>query len=184
MDSKLLQSRLKYSTAITCSFRDLLTAVYIKNIRLSKVEKLFHLSVRTSGEAKDIVSKAPLVNEGFDIAWTAHCHRFDNNRMLINAQLRMLFMLPFISTESAKGIKTFQNSVNNSISALQFQKVDVTNWDWIFIYLCSIRLPEITLSMWEQKVKERNEMPTLYVFDQFLTTRYQTLHKYFIYRRF
>ena len=129
------------------SFRHLFTAVYIKNIRLSKVEKLFHLCVKTSGEGKEILSKAPLMNGGFDIAWTALCHRFDNNRMLINAQLRILFMLPFISTESAEGIKTLQNSVNNSISALQFQKVDVTNWDWIFIYLCSIRLPEITLSM-------------------------------------
>ena len=85
-------------------FRDLFTAVYIKNCRLSKVEKLFHLIAKTSGDAKEIVSKAPLTNDGFDIAWTALCHRFNNKRMLINAQLRILFNLPFISTESVDGI--------------------------------------------------------------------------------
>ena len=36
------------------SFRDLFTAVYITNCRLSKVEKLFHLFAKTSGNAKEI----------------------------------------------------------------------------------------------------------------------------------
>ena len=31
--------------------------------------KLFHLNANTSGDAKEIVSKAPLANDGFDIAW-------------------------------------------------------------------------------------------------------------------
>ena len=111
-------------------------------------------------------SKAPLTNDGFDIAWAALCHRFENKWMLINAQLRILFNLP-ISTESHDNIKKLQSSVNNSIAALQLHKVDVTNWDCILIYLCSIRLPKITLSMWEQQLKERNETPTWSDFHNF-----------------
>ena len=41
------------------SFRDLFTAVYVNNSRLSKVEKLFYLNSKTISDAKDIVSKAP-----------------------------------------------------------------------------------------------------------------------------
>ena len=35
------------------------------------------LKLKTSTEAKEIVSKAPLTNDGFDIAWTAFCYRFE-----------------------------------------------------------------------------------------------------------
>ncbi|KAH8321092.1 hypothetical protein KR059_005843, partial [Drosophila kikkawai] len=47
------------------TFRDLFTAIYIHNSRLTPVEKLFHLLSKTSGDAHAIVSKAPLTNEGF-----------------------------------------------------------------------------------------------------------------------
>ena len=69
------------------SLRDVFAAVYINNSRLSKVEKLFQLNAKTSCEAKDIVSKTPLTNEGFDLAWAVLCHHFGNKSMLINAQL-------------------------------------------------------------------------------------------------
>ena len=49
--------------------RNLFAAVYINNSRLSIVAKLFHLNAKTSSDAKEIVSKAPLTNEGLDIAW-------------------------------------------------------------------------------------------------------------------
>ena len=95
--------------------KDLFTVVYIKNSRLSKVEELFHLIAKTSRDSKEIVSMAPLTNDGFDIAW--------------------IFLL---------------------------------------IYLCSIRLPDITLSRCEQQLKER-KTPTWSDFDYFLSAPYQTL---------
>ncbi|XP_043064772.1 uncharacterized protein LOC122320679 [Drosophila ficusphila] len=47
------------------TFRDLFTAIYINNPRLTPVEKLFHLNSKTSGEAHTIVAKSPLTNDGF-----------------------------------------------------------------------------------------------------------------------
>lgn len=157
------------------SFRDLFTAVFINNSRLSNVEKLFHLNSKTSGDAKAIVSKAPLTNEGFDVAWRNLKQRFENKRILVNGQLRILFDLPVISSESGEGIKRLQRAVNDSISALTLHEVDVSNWDCILIFLCSTRLPTLTLSLWEQSVKEKNELPSWEDFDMFLTSRYQTL---------
>ena len=157
------------------TFRDLFTAIYIKNSRLSKVEKLFHLNSKTAGEAKDIISKCPLTNDGFDLAWDELKNRFENKRILVNSQLRILFNLQAISTESGEGIKKLQSSINNSISTLKLHDVDVTNWDCLLIYWCSIKLPEQTLSMWEQSVKGKQDFPTWAEFNDFLTTRYQTL---------
>ncbi|KAH8251117.1 hypothetical protein KR032_000974, partial [Drosophila birchii] len=64
------------------TFRDLFTAVYVNNPRLTPVEKLFHLLTKTSGEAKAIVSKSPLTNDGFASAWEALQDRFQNKRLL------------------------------------------------------------------------------------------------------
>ena len=50
------------------SFRDLSTAVYVNNCRLSKVAKLFHLNIKTTADFKNIVFKALLTNESFDVA--------------------------------------------------------------------------------------------------------------------
>lgn len=76
------------------TFRDMFTAVYIKNTRLSPVEKLFHLVQKTKGEAKEIVRKSPLTNKGFDLAWSNLCDRYENKRILVNGQLKLLLNLP------------------------------------------------------------------------------------------
>ncbi|KAH8357356.1 hypothetical protein KR084_010248, partial [Drosophila pseudotakahashii] len=47
------------------TFRDLFTAIYINNPRLTPVEKLFHLNAKTRGDAHKIVSNSPLTNDGF-----------------------------------------------------------------------------------------------------------------------
>ncbi|KAH8388783.1 hypothetical protein KR200_008109, partial [Drosophila serrata] len=64
------------------TFRDLFTAVYIHNPRVTQVEKLFHLLSKTTGEAHAIVSKAPLTNEGFVSVWRSPTDRFENRRLL------------------------------------------------------------------------------------------------------
>ena len=116
------------------------------------VEKLFHLNSKTIGDAKDIVSKAPLTNEGFDVAWSNLTRRFENKRILVNSQFRKLFSLTSIPIESGSAIKKIQSDINSSLSALRMYNVDISNWDCIFIYFCSSRLPTHTLSLWEHYI--------------------------------
>ncbi|XP_075151010.1 uncharacterized protein LOC142225121 [Haematobia irritans] len=157
------------------SFRDLFTAIYIRNSRLSPVEKLFHLNNKTRNEAREVVRKAPLTNEGFDIAWKALQVRYENKRLLINSQLRVLFNLKKIPLESGDSIKSIQNTINGIISALKLYNIDIQTWDPIFVYLCCTKLPETTLSLWEQSVVNKTECPFWRELDEFLTRRYQTL---------
>ncbi|XP_046807521.1 uncharacterized protein LOC124420038 [Lucilia cuprina] len=157
------------------TFRDLFTAVYIKNSRLSSVEKLFHLTQKTSGEAREIVQKSPLTNMGFDLAWTNLCTRFENRRILVNLQLKVLFNLQSISSESGIALKQLQRDINSSISALKMYDIDVESWDPIFVFLCSNRLPDTTLTLWEQGLTDKTSIPKWADLDSFLTNRYRTL---------
>lgn len=157
------------------SFRDMFSAVYIDNSTLSKVQKLFHLRKKTEGEAHDIVKKCPLTNNGFDIAWSNLKERFENKRMLVHSQLRILFNLPTITSESSQDIKCLLRDINTCISSLGLYDLDISSWDAIFVYICSTKLPRTTLSLWEQSIKNKKDISKWSDLNSFLSSRYQTL---------
>ncbi|XP_037823862.1 uncharacterized protein LOC119612203 [Lucilia sericata] len=157
------------------TFRDLFTAMFIQNSTLSPVEKLFHLTQKTKGEAREIVKKSPLTNQGFDLAWANLTERFENRRVQVNGQLRILFNLPSITSESAKAIQHLQRDINSCISILRLHRIDVDSWDPIFVFLCSNKLPDSTLTLWEQGLKDKTSIPKWSDLDLFLTNRYRTL---------
>ncbi|XP_036347521.1 uncharacterized protein LOC118756892 [Rhagoletis pomonella] len=157
------------------SFRDMFTAIYILNKRLTPVEKLFHLNQKTQGEAKDIVRKCPLTNEGFQTAWKSLCERYENKRILVNTQLKILFNLNSVDNECGSSIKRLQRDINNCLSSLNSHQINVSNWDAIIVYLCSTKLPESTLALWEQTIDHKNDIPMWEDMDKFLSNRFQTL---------
>ncbi|KAH8303697.1 hypothetical protein KR059_009494, partial [Drosophila kikkawai] len=103
------------------TFRDLFTAIYVNNSRLTPVEKLFHLNAKTSGEAHAIVAKSPLTNDGFQSAWSALQDRFENKRLL-NFPARALIDSgsegTFISERLANRIKLPFQAVTTRVTGL------------------------------------------------------------------
>jgi len=79
--------------------------VYINNTGLTPVEKLFHLNAKTTGEAKAIVAKSPLTNNVFASAWESLRMRFENKRLLVNTQLKLLLNLSSVNAETGSAIK-------------------------------------------------------------------------------
>ncbi|XP_033240982.1 uncharacterized protein [Drosophila pseudoobscura] len=159
------------------TFRDLFTAIYIENPRLAPVEKLFHLNKKTSGEAHDIVAQAPLTIEGFASAWSALRERFQNKRLILKAQLKILFSLPQIRTESAAALKELQRAVHKCLTTLNLSKVSTDSIfaDGVLVYLISAKLLKATLELWEQSVTHKSEIPTWHAMDKFLAERYLSL---------
>ncbi|XP_075150561.1 uncharacterized protein LOC142224663 [Haematobia irritans] len=157
------------------TFRDIFEAICIRNPILSSVEKLFHLNQKTKGEANDIVRKVPLTNENFDVAWNNLCSRYENKRVLINIQLKRLFGLSHLSSESAASLKTLQRDINSCISLLQMYEVNVESWDPIFIFVCCNCLPNSVLTLWEQTLSDKATIPKWSHLDSFLTNRHRTL---------
>ncbi|XP_059217544.1 uncharacterized protein LOC131994722 [Stomoxys calcitrans] len=157
------------------TFRDMFTALCVRNSKLCPIEKLSHLRQKTKGEAHEIVSKSPLTNDGFSSAWKNLCARFENRRILINGQLKSLFNLQTIHSETANSLKNLQREINSCISTLKLYKVDIDSWNPIFVFLCSNCLPESTLTLWEQTLGDKTTIPLWCDLDTFLTNRYRTL---------
>ncbi|XP_036339852.1 uncharacterized protein LOC118749182 [Rhagoletis pomonella] len=157
------------------TFRDMFTAIYIRNKRLTPVEKLFHLNQKTEGEAREIVSKCHLTNDGFQTAWKNLSDRYENKRILVNTQLKILFNLEAVENECGSSIKKLQRDINNCISSLQCHQIDISNWDAIITYLCSTKLPETTLALWEQTIENKTEISKWVDMNKFLSQRFQTL---------
>ena len=88
-----------------------------------------------------------MTNDGSDKAWQNLVDRYDNNRVLVNSQLRTLFNLFATERESNPAIKRLERTTNNCISNLSLSEIQTQNWDIIFMYFCSTRLHEFTLGI-------------------------------------
>ncbi|XP_073811867.1 uncharacterized protein [Musca autumnalis] len=157
------------------TFRDLFTAVYIKNSRLSDIEKLCHLVRKTSGEAREIVSKFPLTHRSFDLAWDALKKIYDNKRVIVNSHLKVLFDLPTIERENSSSLKHLLRGINGCLSAMQVYDIPTNDWDPILTYHCIQRLPRTTVTLWEQNIKNKSSLSTWEELNTFLSERIQTL---------
>ncbi|XP_075150802.1 uncharacterized protein LOC142224909 [Haematobia irritans] len=147
----------------------------MKNPRLSGVEKLYHLNQKTGGEAREIISHVPLVNEGFDIAWKSLADRYENKRMQVNEQIRTLFDLPTVSVHSSSSLKLLQRTVTGCLQTLKTLDIITTSWDPILINLCSQKLPRNYLEDFEKNLDDSSQMPSWRNFDDFLTQKFKTL---------
>ena len=157
------------------AFRDLFTVLYIQSSRLSNIERMCHLIRHTDGEARDIVSKCPLSNEGFEVAWCNLRETYENPRMLVNNQLKLLFNLPSFDKESSVALKSLQRGINGFLSAMTMYKIPTIGWDPIIVFICIQRLPSATVSLWEQSIKDKSTLSMWRDLNLFLTERIQTL---------
>ncbi|XP_062121681.1 uncharacterized protein LOC133835668 [Drosophila sulfurigaster albostrigata] len=144
---------------------------------LTPVEKLFHLNSKTADEANEIVAKFPLTNDGFASAWGALCERFENKRLLITSQLKILFNLSTVTQESGAAIKELQSTIQRCLTALEHSDISVCGpfADCILVFLCSSKLPKLTLSLWEQSLVDKAKIPAWQDMSTFLNERYRTL---------
>ncbi|XP_075167412.1 uncharacterized protein LOC142239506 [Haematobia irritans] len=159
------------------SFRDMFSAVYGEHPKLSAVQKLYHLRLKTRGQAALIVKKYRLCGENFSLAWEALRSRYENRRILVDNQLKVLLNLKPISSESSEALQDIQAMINDCLAALKAQQISTSDWDPILVYVCSTKLPHETLSLWEQSLKSHRDLPSWKQMDTFLSNRYEVVER-------
>ncbi|XP_059217729.1 uncharacterized protein LOC131994830 [Stomoxys calcitrans] len=159
------------------SFRDMFSAVYGEHPRLSAVQKLYHLRLKVRGQAALIVKKYKLCGENFALAWDALKTRYENRRILVDNQLKILLNLKQIPSESSEALQEIQATINDCLAALNAQKISTADWDPILVFLCSTKLPHETLSLWEQSLKSHRDLPNWDQMDTFLSNRYEVVER-------
>ncbi|XP_059223264.1 uncharacterized protein LOC131997032 [Stomoxys calcitrans] len=159
------------------SFRDMFTAVYVNHPKLTPAQKLYHLRNKTQGSAGAIVKRYTLCDENFELAWRALKARFENKRVLVDNQLKILFNIPVAAVETSDSVQKIQSTVNDCLATLRTLDVKVEYWDPILIYLISTKLPDKTLSLWEQSLSSHSELPMWSQLDEFLIDRYEIVER-------
>ncbi|XP_067629194.1 uncharacterized protein [Eurosta solidaginis] len=163
-------------------FRDMFTAVYKNHPKLSPAQKLYHLRQKTRSQAGQIVKQFPLTDESFELAWDALKSQYENRRILVDTQLKILLNLPPIYSENVGKIQNLQSTINNCLATLSTHGIPTSNWDPILVYLCSSKLPSESLSLWEQSLSSRKELPLWADMNKFLTSRYEVVERLHTYR--
>ncbi|XP_075158160.1 uncharacterized protein LOC142231438 [Haematobia irritans] len=153
------------------SFRDMFTAIYVNHPKLSPAQKLFHLRGKTRGEANQIVKQFALTDDNFILAWDALKQRYENQRILINHQLRRIFEMDSVNSERGKSLRNLQYTINNALSVLKTYNISVISWDPFLVFWVSSKLPDETLSAWENSIIDHKQMPSWSQLDEFISKR-------------
>lgn len=159
------------------SFRDMFIAIYVNHPKLTPAQKLFHLRNKTRGEAGAIVKRYTLCDETFPLAWEALKLRYENTRVLVDCQLRILFNIPIAGSEDSQSIQNLQATVNDCLARLKTLGVSTDDWDPLLIYLVSTKLPEKTLALWEQSLDSHRSLPKWSQMNSFLINRYEIVER-------
>jgi len=80
-----------------------------------------------------------------------------------------------VNQESGSAICELQRTIQGCLTALEMSGVQTENWDGLLVYIGSSKLPKLTLSLWEQSLHNRAEIPTWQELNAFLAERHRTL---------
>jgi len=101
--------------------------------------------------------------------------RFENKRLLVNSQLKLLLNLSSVNAETGSAIKELKSTIQGCLAALAYFKISPENWDCVLVYLCASKLPRLNLSLWEQSLTSKSDIPKWDEINAFLSDRYRTL---------
>ncbi|XP_076660820.1 uncharacterized protein LOC143364269 [Halictus rubicundus] len=155
-------------------FRDLFTSLIIADASLSPVERLHYLKGCMKGSAASLLKNVKTTAENFQVAWEKLEDRFENRRLLVQAQIRLLTKLPPVHKESSAEMQRLFDETFDAVDALANLDRPVTNaTDWI-VELTVERLDRQSRREWEESVKFCKELPTLEQLKTFMIGRLQT----------
>ena len=155
------------------SFRDLFRTSVHKHPTLSGAEKMVHLKSCLTGDAASLVSSFRATDDQYKEAWITLCNRYNNSREIVFAHLKKFDTLKGITTESASGLRSISDGINDCIRSLKVMKIPVENWDIIIIYYSLKKLDNESRKEWS--LSQKTDLPKLQQFVEFLEARARAL---------
>lgn len=159
------------------SFKDRFLSI-IKNAgAVSEITKLDFLLSNLEGEALKLVESYQVNEDNYTVVWNVLEKRFENKKLLVNAQLQILFNQKPVKQESAQAIKGLLDTTNQCIENLKNLNVDVSGWDPLLIFMITERMPAETFSLWEQNNTSTSELPKFESLAEFLESRFHVVER-------
>lgn len=99
-----------------------------------------------------------------------------NRRSTVFSQIRTIWSLPRIHSESATDLRELLNTVNGCVTALEQCEVSAAELlDCWMVFLTSTKLPREILMLWEESLADPTEIPSWEAMSEFLFRRYLAL---------
>ncbi|XP_076301867.1 uncharacterized protein LOC143219991 [Lasioglossum baleicum] len=155
-------------------YRDLFTTLVLEDDSWSDAERFHYLAASLSGEAAQLIQRVPISGRNFHRAWELLEHRYENRRLLIDAQFELLFTMKEIRKHTAGELKRVLNCICNVASTLNSLDVPVDDSAfWMVQYVVRI-LDDHTLKHWERSLGSRTSPPSLSELLEFLEKTVRT----------
>lgn len=159
-------------------FKDLFASMINANAELSAVEKLHYLKMSLSDEPATLLKSIEISSNGFTRAWDTLIARYDNKRILIEAQLSALFSIRKAKSECSSEVKRLLCELKEAIGALATLGCPVQHWDLILIFMTVRQLDVESVKEWEKSLGASSEAPSFADFEKFLLGRILTLEAF------
>ncbi|KAL0848892.1 hypothetical protein ABMA28_013294 [Loxostege sticticalis] len=160
------------------TFRDLFKSLINNNRNLDNVQKLLYLKSFLCGEAEQLLSTIPILEDNYPRCWKILEDRYSNKKYICHHILKSLFSQRNIVSESASSLKELLDTTNNCLSALKNIAIDTSSWDVLIIHILTQKLDMESRRQWEFHASDKNvshELPTYEQFCSFLTNRYKAM---------
>lgn len=142
---------------------------------MDEVSRFRYLKSHLHGEPYRMVKHLPLTPGSYKRAMDLLTKRFDNERAIINANIKLLITLPELTAESSKGLKHMVDTTNECIAAINSYNIETDSWSCILIFLLTQRLDKDSIKFWEENIKGRRTVPQFSEFIEYLETRINVL---------
>lgn len=127
-----------------------------------------------SGEPFQHLKNIAKFGENFARAWESLVARYENKRILIDAQLASLFAIRKVKAENFADIKWLLGDTKEALGALEILSCPVKQWDLIIIFMMVRKLDSKSLKRWEDTLA-KTDPPCFTDFETFLVSRIYTL---------
>lgn len=142
---------------------------------MDNVSRFRYLKSHLTGEPARLVKHLPLTDGSHDVAWEMLKKRYNNERAIINANLRRLIELPALKNETAEDLKRMLDTANECVATINGYSIDTNSWAAILIFLLSARLDANSIKHWEEKLQGKRTIPEFSEFTDFLEIRINIL---------
>ncbi|XP_029167433.1 uncharacterized protein LOC114937930 [Nylanderia fulva] len=131
-----------------------------------------------SDEPATLLKGVEISSKGFNRAWDTLVARYDNKRILMDAQLSALFSIRKAKTECASEVKRLLCELKEAIGALATLGCPVHHWDVILIFMTVRKLDTESVKKWEKSLGATSKAPSFADFEKFLLGRILTLEAF------
>lgn len=156
-------------------FRELFCTMIHDNKKLNDVQRIQYLKTHVCGSAAEVIKHFQVNANNYSSAWNLLNRRYNNKKLLINNNLKRLLTQRYIREDKSNEIKTLLDTTKEIIYSLKNYGENVSAWNSIIVFIITQRLPNETLSLWEQQCGNEIEIASFEEMENFLENRFRTL---------